>query len=819
MRLLSLIALSMAVQACGGGECLDVPTAPAHVVFEDATIGERALQVLRLENTCEAELAVSSSELIGDARFELNDDAAAIPGLGDAPFAVAFTADGYGTHVAELAVTTANGTTTVVVSGTADPDQDGDGVDAYLAGGTDCDDTDPDVVEAREEEVNGRDDDCDGLVDEDFIRAGDIVITEVMISPVAATGQAGQWVEVRNAGSRRVDLSGWTLSGPSGRYTVEPGLQLSGGEYAVLGFEADTSLNGGVELDGLLTGGETALPTQGWFLSLAVEGRAINVLSDKKWPQENGHSVNLDAEVLDPAVATRAESWCVASTVMPNGDFGTPGARNDLCPQFDHDGDGLSVLDGDCDDTDADVNPIAFDVWDGVDNNCDEVVDLVVGAGAAQGIIQGSGIRLGSHVRGTSDSLLIVGTANNSTALYVVPFGNAIGDGIQPIGDVLSGWYEESGTARVGAITSSAPLHDVDGDGDDDVVVLGRPANFYQETTSYDYLWVYDGLPADTMTASGNDDAFLVVRDPLDGNGSDGVEALLDLDLDGDGTADSVFGHGSYKGTVEGFDRVNKGRVWVLDLAGASGRVDPGDLMVASWTGENDFTGLGDSLSGGDVDDDGYDDIIVMDVDPFAAMETDRRVQILSGSADYAADTTVEAASSLMITGLAQRNSQNDQDVQAPLLADLDADGDMDLAIPDPYASSVRIFHDAKNLSGEVAAADADLVLTGTGGFGTHLVLGDPAGDGTLHLLVGAPTNDFRDSSGRAWLFPQSALGGTGTVDTTAATAAFGDDSSASFGAYMALIDVTGDGRDDVVAPDIGLFGFSGGVYLFVAPE
>ena len=46
-----------------------------------------------------------------------------------------------------------------------------------------------------------------------------------------------------------------------------------------------------------------------------------------------------------------------------------------------------------------------------------------------------------------------------------------------------------------------------------------------------------------------------------------------------------------------------------------------------------------------------------------------------------------------------------------------------------------------------------------------------------------------------------------------------GDDSSASFGAYMALIDVTGDGRDDVVAPDIGLFGFSGGVYLFVAPE
>jgi len=817
--MLCLIALTAVVQGCGG-ECLDAPSAPARLAFDDAVLGERTLQVVRVSNTCGDDLAVSSVTVSGDEAFELDSGADSVPGEGEAPLAVAFTTDDYRQHVAELVLESANGPTTIVLTGAADPDQDGDGVDAFEAGGTDCDDTDADITEARDEEVNGRDDDCDGLVDEDFIEAGDIVMTELMLTPAAVTGRAGQWVEVKNQGRRLVDLRGWTLSGPSGRYVVQDSVRLSGGDTAVLGFEADTSLNGGVELDGVLDGSAEALPTQGWFLTLAVDGRAINVLSDKKWPEEAGKAIGLDPTIIDPAEATRAEFWCTASTALESGDYGTPGEANDYCPQFDHDGDGLSVDDGDCDDTNSDISPIAADVWDGLDNNCDGVVDLMSGLGAADGLIQGDRDAMGTDVGWTSDSLLLVGSGNQSSRLHVVAFGDALTEGaIANAADIDTGSLSESGSGRAGAITGTTPLYDIDDDGDEDLIVLGRPANYYQETTTYDYLWVYEDLPDDPDNAGGNDDAILVVKDPLDGNGSDGVQALLDVDLDGDGSIDTVFGHGSYKGTIEGFDRVNKGRVWILDLQEQSGRVDVDDLVVASWIGEEDFTGIGDAIEGGDLDEDGYDDVIVMDLDPQGDMEGSRRVQVIPGGVDLPADTTVEAVSPLTISGLALREGFGTSDIQAPLLADLDEDGEVDLAVPDPYANSVRIFHDASTLSGELDATDADLTLTGPGGFGTHLTTGDPKGDGSLHLLVGAPTNDSRDGQGRAFLFASTELGATGTVDSSASWAAFGVSDSSGFGQLAYLVDVNADGRDDVIVSDPSGFGFNGGVYLFLAPE
>ena len=46
-------------------------------------------------------------------------------------------------------------------------DLDGDGVPSLDAGGLDCDDTDPTVFPGAQELCNGRDDDCDGVVDDD----------------------------------------------------------------------------------------------------------------------------------------------------------------------------------------------------------------------------------------------------------------------------------------------------------------------------------------------------------------------------------------------------------------------------------------------------------------------------------------------------------------------------------------------------------------------------------------------------------------------------------------------------------------------------
>ena len=51
--------------------------------------------------------------------------------------------------------------------GSNDWDQDGDGYDAMLGGGDDCDDTDPEINPDNTEKLNGADDDCNGWVDDE----------------------------------------------------------------------------------------------------------------------------------------------------------------------------------------------------------------------------------------------------------------------------------------------------------------------------------------------------------------------------------------------------------------------------------------------------------------------------------------------------------------------------------------------------------------------------------------------------------------------------------------------------------------------------
>ena len=60
------------------------------------------------------------------------------------------------------------------VSGTlgAGSDADADGYASTASGGSDCDDTDATVHPGADEAYNGVDDDCDGMVDEDFERTG-----------------------------------------------------------------------------------------------------------------------------------------------------------------------------------------------------------------------------------------------------------------------------------------------------------------------------------------------------------------------------------------------------------------------------------------------------------------------------------------------------------------------------------------------------------------------------------------------------------------------------------------------------------------------
>ena len=59
---------------------------------------------------------------------------------------------------------------------------------------------------------------------------------------------------------------------------------------------------------------------------------------------------------MDDEANNLGQNWCEASTVYGLGDLGTPGAANDEC---DLDGDGFSISQGDCDDSNPSIHPFA----------------------------------------------------------------------------------------------------------------------------------------------------------------------------------------------------------------------------------------------------------------------------------------------------------------------------------------------------------------------------------------------------------------------------------------------------------------------------
>ena len=138
------------------------------------------------------------------------------------------------------------------VSWYADDDEDGYGdaaaevVDCdapagFLADDTDCDDADPDIYPGSTEVQDLVDNDCDGLVDEDFVAVGDLVISEVARQPrfgQSSTVTYGQWFEVYNASAYDIDMSGWYINrhhtSTIGFY-VDPASEVyvAAGDYAV----------------------------------------------------------------------------------------------------------------------------------------------------------------------------------------------------------------------------------------------------------------------------------------------------------------------------------------------------------------------------------------------------------------------------------------------------------------------------------------------------------------------------------------------------------------------------------------------------------
>jgi len=93
-----------------------------------------------------------------------------------------------------------------IVVNTEDSDWDGDGYNEIEG---DCDDFDADIHPGADEADNGIDDDCDELIDEDFVSHGDIIVTEFLDYPIQVEDEDQEWLELYNTTATDIDLSGW----------------------------------------------------------------------------------------------------------------------------------------------------------------------------------------------------------------------------------------------------------------------------------------------------------------------------------------------------------------------------------------------------------------------------------------------------------------------------------------------------------------------------------------------------------------------------------------------------------------------------------
>jgi len=261
-------------------------------------------------------------------------------------------------------------------------DLDGDGAGACDG---DCDDTDPAVGPHATELDGGRDDDCDGLVDEDFVTPGDVVVTEFMCNPRETDDQDGEWFEVLNTSARDIDLQGWTITDEDGRDGVEHALVLPAGELALFAVNDDPATNGGLpDVDAVFDFDAVRLTNVGATITLWMGDTAIDQVAydSDTWSTVSGRSTYLDAAYADADLNDSPFPWCLTPDDGSYdygggpGDHGTPGEPNPegLCCA-DSDADGSSTCDGDCDDEDASSYPGLAETDDGADNDCDGLVD------------------------------------------------------------------------------------------------------------------------------------------------------------------------------------------------------------------------------------------------------------------------------------------------------------------------------------------------------------------------------------------------------------------------------------------------------------
>ena len=325
-------------------------------------------------------------------------------------------------------------------------------------------------------------------------------------------------------------------------------------------------------------------------------------------------------------------------------------------------------------------------------------------------------------------------SASDSGAVYwwagPVTGGSFSSDGAD---EVFTGY----GTSRLGADLVTG---DFDGDGDTDVFI-GTPnqittahtsAGAYLLTAPFDFAQTQI-LYAGTLTLAPNQKTL-------------GAEALAAGDYDGDGVDDLVVSDELYTTSAAGV-------VYVL-LGPTSSTARYWSDSGLSVSGSANDQLLGKALAMGDLDGDGYDDVLAGAPGDSTDAPGAGAVYLLAGGGGSMG--TLSSAKAELVCDIEDAAFGSALEI----LEDLDQDGLPELLLSAPGeddgAGTTWLY--TSPFRGTLTADGDHTAMFNTSdydGVGTSLRgAGDLTGDGLLDLVIGAPTDQASSEAGAGWVFP-----------------------------------------------------------------
>ena len=507
-----------------------------------------------------------------------------------------------------------------------------------------------------------------------------------------------------------------------------------------------------------------------------------------------------DCDDADPEVNPAAEEvWYDGQDRNCNGD-------ND----FDADGDGdesasFSTAGGDCDDADPDVNSDTTELLNGVDDDCDSLVDTIRALDAD------------AVYNGTTSS------GDGWTGMDIASLGDIDGDGWAdyamggPFGDSdganctyadastgvnCNGWVQlmsgaegssdPPGTVAHGVIEGNNSwlgwtldaIGDVNSDGRAELLVGAPGAGA---------VFLFDGGDLSTGGSISQSDAIA----SYSGGTYYGFEVSHLRDVDGDGLPEVIASEGFSDETIASIP--TNLAVWASSTTagGSYTESDASFRLIGSSAG-------GEVAGAADFNGDGRGDLAVGD-----AVDAAGILRMVSGD-DLTSNSVATVADYSGPAGV----SGDQFGTHLTLLGDVDGDGLDDLAASGPTALGqaafaeggiVRILSGADLFSSTSAADDAIFVIHGTLDYGrlglTGSMQGDLDGDGGTDLVVpylGGSTIGVVVGSSHIFYAADLASGGTVVAEDTSA-ALTTRSASDRFGYGGEIVDIDGDGADDIV--------------------